>query len=112
MASGKKPQSLFAQAPYLKAELARRTVRERISDKLASLVASGILDVGDELPSERELASMFAVSRETVRGAVQTLAAKGIVEISAGRAHARRQRQDRHAEDRRHEPERDQQLRS
>ena len=84
MASGKKPQSLFAQAPYLKAELARRTVRERISDKLASLVASGILDVGDELPSERELASMFAVSRETVRGAVQTLAAKGIVEIAQG----------------------------
>jgi DNA-binding FadR family transcriptional regulator len=84
VASGKKPQSLFAQAPYLKAELARRTVRERISDKLASLVASGILDVGDELPSERELASMFAVSRETVRGAVQTLAAKGIVEIAQG----------------------------
>ena len=84
MASSRKPQSLIAQAPYLKAELARRTVRERISDKLASLVASGILDVGDELPSERELASMFAVSRETVRGALQTLAAKGIIEIMQG----------------------------
>jgi len=84
VASSRKPQSLIAQAPYLKAELARRTVRERISDKLASLVASGILDVGDELPSERELASMFAVSRETVRGALQTLAAKGIIEIMQG----------------------------
>ena len=84
MASSRKPQSLFSQAPFLKGELARRTVRERISDKLASLVVSGILDVGDELPSERELASMFAVSRETVRGALQTLAAKGIVEIVQG----------------------------
>ena len=84
MASHRKPQSLFAQAPFLKAELVRRTVRERISDKLASLVASGILDIGDELPSERDLASMFAVSRETVRGALQTLAGKGIVEIVQG----------------------------
>ena len=84
MASRAKPQSLFAHAPDLRAELARRTVRERISDKLASLVVSGILQIGDELPSERELASMFSVSRETVRGAIQTLAAKGVVEIAQG----------------------------
>jgi DNA-binding FadR family transcriptional regulator len=79
-----KPQSLFARAPDLRAELTRRTVRERISDKLASLVASGILQVGEELPSERELAALLAVSRETVRGAIQTLAAQGIVEIAQG----------------------------
>jgi DNA-binding FadR family transcriptional regulator len=59
VASARKPQNLFVQTPYLKAEVARRTVRERISDKLASLVASGILDVGDELPSERELTTML-----------------------------------------------------
>ncbi len=84
MASRVEPRSLFAQAPDLKAALTRRTVRERISDKLASLVASGILNIGDELPSERELASLLAVSRETVRGAIQTLAAEGIVEITRG----------------------------
>ena len=39
------------------ADVLRRTVRARSSDKLASLIASGILQVGDELPSERELAS-------------------------------------------------------
>lgn len=79
-----KPNAVFAPAPDLRAEFARRTVRERISDKLASLVASGILQVGDELPSERELASLLAVSRETVRGAIQTLAAKRVVEVSQG----------------------------
>ena len=78
------PTSIFAGAPHLRAEIGRRTVRERISDKLASLVASGILQVGDELPSERELAALLAVSRETVRGAIQTLAGQGIVEIAQG----------------------------
>ena len=70
------PKKVFAEAPHLKAEIGRRTVRERISDKLASLIASGILQIGDELPSERELASLLDVSRETVRGAIQTLAAR------------------------------------
>jgi DNA-binding FadR family transcriptional regulator len=83
MGARAKPKTLFARAD-LKAELTRRTVRERISDKLASLVASGILQVGEELPSERELAALLAVSRETVRGAIQTLAGQGIVEIAQG----------------------------
>ena len=78
------PASVFAQAVHLKAEISRRTVRERISDKLASLIASGILQVGEELPSERELAALLAVSRETVRGAIQTLAASGVVAVSQG----------------------------
>jgi DNA-binding FadR family transcriptional regulator len=76
--------SVFAQVPHLRAEIGRRTVRERISDKLASLIASGILQVGEELPSERELAALLAVSRETVRGAIQTLAATGVVAVSQG----------------------------
>jgi hypothetical protein len=67
MGARAKPQTLFARAD-LRAELMRRTVRERISDKLASLVASGILQVGEELPSERELASPLAVNREPQPG--------------------------------------------
>jgi DNA-binding FadR family transcriptional regulator len=78
------PISVFARAPHLKADLARRTVRERISDKLASLIASGILQIGEELPSERDLAALLAVSRETVRGAIQTLAATGVVAVNQG----------------------------
>jgi DNA-binding FadR family transcriptional regulator len=70
--------------PSFRSEIAKHTVRERISDKLASLIASGILQVGDELPGERELASLLSVSRETVRGAIQSLAAKGVVEVVQG----------------------------
>jgi DNA-binding FadR family transcriptional regulator len=77
-------REVLAQAQHLRTEFGRRTVRERISDKLASLVASGILQVGDELPSERELAELLDVSRETVRGAIQSLAAVGVVAVSQG----------------------------
>jgi len=62
----------------------KQTAKEMIRDKIVSLIASGILQVGDELPSERELATILMVSRETVRGAVQRLAGEGIVQVSQG----------------------------
>jgi len=84
MSARVKPQALFAQVPGVWAEINKHTVREKISEKLVSLIASGILHLGDELPSERELASLLSVSRETIRGAIQTLAAQGILEVSHG----------------------------
>lgn len=84
MRSDEFPRSIFSQARQLRPEFGPRTARERISDKLASLVASGILQIGDELPSERELASLLCVSRETIRGAIQTLATMGVVAVSQG----------------------------
>lgn len=62
----------------------KQTAKEMIRDKIISMIASGILQVGDELPGERELATMLMVSRETVRGAVQRLAGEGIVQVSQG----------------------------
>lgn len=62
----------------------KQTAKEMISEKIISLIASGILKVGDEIPSERELAAMLSVSRETVRGAIQRLAGQGIVQVSQG----------------------------
>ena len=62
----------------------KQTAKEMIRDKIVSMIASGILQVDDELPSERELATMLMVSRETVRGAVQRLASEGIVQVSQG----------------------------
>ncbi|WP_099825564.1 FadR/GntR family transcriptional regulator [Oceaniglobus indicus] len=64
--------------------VSRSTVRDVIAGKLAALIASGVLSVGDELPGERELASALSVSRETVRGAVQILAAHGILKVAHG----------------------------
>ena len=48
------------------------------------MIGSGLLREGDELPSERDLASTLDVSRETIRGAIQVLAALGMIEIAHG----------------------------
>jgi len=68
----------------LKTAVSKRTIRSQVSERLAQMIQSGLLRPGDELPSERELAATLEVSRETVRGAIQTLAAIGMVESSQG----------------------------
>jgi DNA-binding FadR family transcriptional regulator len=70
--------------PALKETVYKQTTKEMVRHRLASLIASGILQLDDELPSERELAVMLSVSRETVRGAVQSLAGEGILQVSQG----------------------------
>lgn len=77
-------KAFLAPLPDMRGSIVKRTVKEQISDKLASHIASGILKVGDELPSERELAAAFSVSRESVRSAIQDLASRGLVEVSQG----------------------------
>jgi GntR family transcriptional repressor for pyruvate dehydrogenase complex len=60
----------------------------RLSDKVAELMLETILsrklEVGDRLPSERELGEQFGVSRTVVREAVRSLVAKGIIEVQSG----------------------------
>ncbi|MCB2056216.1 MAG: FadR family transcriptional regulator [Geminicoccaceae bacterium] len=48
------------------------------------LAASGLLAPGDVLPPERDLAAMLEVSRESLRGALQILAERGVLEIGHG----------------------------
>jgi DNA-binding FadR family transcriptional regulator len=75
---------LIARIPGERGAIARRTVRDQISDKLAYMIHTGLLRVGDELPSERELAATLGVSRETVRSAISVLHARRMVEINQG----------------------------
>jgi DNA-binding FadR family transcriptional regulator len=70
--------------PGIGSGVVKRTVKEMISDKIEALIGSGVIQLGDELPGERELAGLMSVSRESVRGAIRTLAVKGIVEVSHG----------------------------
>jgi DNA-binding FadR family transcriptional regulator len=79
-----KQLSVFAGVPELRDGVVKRGIRDMVCDKFQMLIASGVLQVGDVLPGERELAAAFDVSRETVRGAIQILAARGIVEVSHG----------------------------
>src|SRR5690349_22629436 len=75
---------VLARIPGDKSPIAKRTVKDQISDKLAYMIHSGLLRAGDELPSERELASTLGVSRETVRAAIGVLAARHMIEVSQG----------------------------
>ena len=70
--------------PELNDAIVRRNAREIVADKIVSLIAVGVLQYGDVLPSERDLAAALHVSRATIRGAMQTLAARGIIEIAHG----------------------------
>jgi GntR family transcriptional repressor for pyruvate dehydrogenase complex len=58
---------------------------ERIVTQIEQRIEAGDLKVGDQLPSEHELAEQFAVSRTAVREAVKALRQKGLVEIRPGR---------------------------
>jgi DNA-binding FadR family transcriptional regulator len=75
---------ILTQVPNVGRSLARQTARDVIAEKLMVLIATNMLRPGDELPGERELANVLHVSRETVRGAIQMLAAQGIIEVSHG----------------------------
>lgn len=64
-----------------------RTARlyEQIVQQIEQSITEGRLNAGDQLPTERELAQQFGVSRTAVREAVKTLTEKGLVESFSGR---------------------------
>jgi GntR family transcriptional regulator len=57
----------------------------QIEEQLAGRIEAGELDPGARLPPERDLADALAVSRMTVRQALASLAARGLVERGVGR---------------------------
>lgn len=61
-----------------------RRLYEQIAQQLASAIASAEYEVGQRLPSERELAQKFGVSRPTVREAIIALELDELVEVRTG----------------------------
>lgn len=61
-----------------------RRLYEQIAKKLATDIADGKYEVGQRLPSERELAQTFDVSRPTVREAIIALELDELVEVRLG----------------------------
>lgn len=57
---------------------------ERLAQALAGAIARGEYPVGQRLPSERELAHTFNVSRATVREAMIALELDGVVDVRTG----------------------------
>jgi DNA-binding FadR family transcriptional regulator len=55
-----------------------------VGAQIRQRIESGELRPGDRLPSERELAAQFNVSRNTVREAIRSLEAAGVVQLKKG----------------------------
>ena len=61
-----------------------RRLYEQIAQKLSKAIASGEYELGQRLPSERELAQSFGVSRPTVREAIIALELDELVDVRLG----------------------------
>ncbi len=57
---------------------------EQVAERLAADIRSGSLAPGGRLPSERDLARTFEVSRASVREAIASLQVQGVVETRKG----------------------------
>ena len=60
-------------------------VFEQVAEQIEKRILDGELRSGDRLPTERELAEQFHVSRTAVREAMKILAQKGLVDMRPGR---------------------------
>ena len=57
---------------------------QQVADQLLDLILSGSLASGDRLPPEASLASIFGVSRSTVREALRVLASRDMIMTTRG----------------------------
>jgi GntR family transcriptional repressor for pyruvate dehydrogenase complex len=62
----------------------RRSRADEVRKQLQDAVEQGKFKPGDRLPSERELSDVFGVSRVSVRDAVRSLEALGMIEVRQG----------------------------
>jgi DNA-binding FadR family transcriptional regulator len=57
---------------------------ELVAEKLRSLIIAGVVSVGQTLPPEKELVAQLGVSRATLREALRTLEAEGLITTKTG----------------------------
>jgi GntR family transcriptional repressor for pyruvate dehydrogenase complex len=72
------PRALFRQVNR------ERRLSDKVADMMLETILSDRLNVGDRLPSERELGEQFGVSRTVVREAVRALVTKGVIDVRSG----------------------------
>ncbi|AZR92765.1 hypothetical protein BBB39_02515 [Bordetella trematum] len=62
----------------------RTDIFQEVCQQLENLLNSGQFQIGDRLPSERELSESFSVSRSSIRQALKVLEAAGRIETRVG----------------------------
>ena len=66
---------------YLMSKVGGESVVQQVINRISDAIISGELKPGDRLPPELELIEAMHVSRNTLRAAVQTLRAYGVLEV-------------------------------
>lgn len=72
-------------ADQLFQEIARNKTTDLVAAEIQELILSNRLGVGDKLPSERELAHRFKVSRNMLREGLSALRQRGLIEVVPGK---------------------------
>lgn len=65
-------------------QLGRRKAYEEVADQIRERIFSAEVKTGERLPTERDLAAQFGVSRVVVREAVRTLELSGLLAVRKG----------------------------
>ncbi|AUS09160.1 FadR family transcriptional regulator [Laceyella sacchari] len=63
----------------------RSSMSERIISQIMDAIVKGEVKPGERLPTERDLATLFQVSRTVVRDAIKTLAGRNILHVKHGK---------------------------
>jgi len=71
-----------------------KKIYQEIMEQLKGMITRGVLQPGDKLPSERDMADSLEVSRASVREALTALAVMGILDIRPGEGTFVRQTSD------------------
>ena len=61
-----------------------KTASSEVAEQIKNMIIQGQLHPGDRLPSEREFAEILSVSRTTIREALRSLEALGMISIRQG----------------------------
>ena len=69
----------------LRIERPRGTLTDKVTEALVRLIRSGVYGVRARLPSEKEMADRFGVSRTVVRQALQELELEGVINRQRGK---------------------------
>jgi GntR family transcriptional regulator, transcriptional repressor for pyruvate dehydrogenase complex len=63
----------------------RIRISDTVIDQIISLINDGTLEIGDQLPSERDLVDQLQIARASVREALRILEFQGIIEVRPGK---------------------------
>lgn len=66
-------------------EVARVSIVQQVVNGMKDYIASGSVEAGQKLPTEKEWCEKFAVGRGTVREAIRILEARGLIELKPGK---------------------------